>query len=594
MPLRNDLLNPIPGMNPCGENLRYDPIYDRIKEARFEDEDDAPQGDWQRARKKADFPLVIKLSSDALAQKSKDLQLVAWLAEATLRRESFSALPECISFLQKLQEQFWENCYPEIEDGSPELRCAPQEWFASRCDYILRRLPLTKNGLTWIDYQTKRTVPAEDEAKADEKKNEIREDAIKDGKLTPEDWSEGFAATPKEFYEQLVAALSASLEATASLDSFCNEKYGNDGPSLGKLRAALEEVKLTANVLYTEKGGPDSEAQPTEAEVGVEAGVDAVPDAPAARARSGATWAEPADPEAAAALVARLADYLRRQDASQVAPYLLIRALRWGELRWHGDGLDESFLASPSTEARQQLRILLRESNWEGLLNGEEEAMATPSGRAWLDLQRYAWEACYNLSYSAVAKAICAETRALLQDYPDLASANLSDGTSAADKQTLDWLRENVLPTQTQREQPVPAPEYVQKEPSGENGHADYFEVAMQLAKSGHVAEAIDGFAREAARESSGRERFRRQLQMAHICLATQHFTLAYPILQALAQEIERRNLLEWEDPAFLAQVLAMLVQCIDRTTRDQQARERAYSLLCRLGPVAALQFERS
>jgi type VI secretion system protein ImpA len=291
-------------------------------------------------------------------------------------------------------------------------------------------------------------------------------------------------------------------------------------------------------------------------------------------------------------LVARVADYLRRQDASQVTPYLLLRALRWGELRAHGES-DEAFLASPSTETRQQLRTLQRESNWEGLLNAAEAAMATPCGRAWLDLQRYAWEACYNLSHSAAANAICAETRALLQDYPNLPSASLSDGTSAADKQTLDWLQANVLPAQTQPEQVASAPEYTPRE-SNENGHADYFEVAMQLAKAGQVADAIDGFAREAARESSGRERFRRQLQMAQICLATQHFALAYPILQGLAQEMERRNLLDWEEPSLLAQVLAMLVQCIDRTTRDQQERARAYSLLCRVGPVAALQFERS
>jgi len=598
VPLRDDLLNPIPGNNPCGENLRYDPIYDKIKEARFEDEDDAPQGEWQRTRKKADFPLVIKLASDALVKKTKDLQLAAWLGEATLRRESFAVLPECISLFQKVQEQFWENCYPELEDGSPELRCAPQEWFAARCDYILRRLPLTKNGLTWIDYQTKKTVPAEADAKGDEKKNEIREEAVKDGKLTPEEWNEGFAATAKEFYEQLVASLNASLEATASLDLFCDEKYGTDGPSLGKLRAVLEEVKVLANVLYMEKGGPDSE-QPSDAIDGTEFNADSIMDdagaaAAPARAKSGAVWAEPADPEAAGNLVARIAHYLRRQDPSQVSPYLLVRALRWGELRSHGESLDESFLASPSTETRQQLRILQRESNWEGLLDGTETAMATPCGRAWLDLQRYAWESCYNLSYSAAATALCAETRALLQDYPNLPSANLSDGTSAADKQTLDWLQASVLPLQTQPEQSASIPEYAPKESSSENGHADYFEVAMQLAKAGRVAEAIDGFAREAARESSGRERFRRQLQMAQICLATQHFPLAYPILQGLAQEMERRNLLDWEEPELLAQVLAMLVQCIDRTTRDQQERARAYSLLCRVGPVAALQFERS
>ena len=596
MPLRDDLLNPIPGNNPGGDNLRYDPIYDKIKEARFEDEDDAPQGEWQRARKKGDFPLVIKLASDALSKKTKDLQLAAWLGEATLRRESFSALPECISFLQKMQEQFWENCYPELEDGSPELRCAPQEWFAARCDYILRRLPLTKNGLTWIDYQTKRTVPTEEDAKVDDKKNEVREEAIKDGKLTPEEWNEGFAATPKEFYEHLVASLNASLEATASLDQFCDGKYGSDGPSLGKLRTVLEEVKVLANVLYAEKGGPDSE-QPAEELPGAEFNADAMGESGAAaapaRARSSAAWAEPADPEAAGVLVARVAEYLRRQDASQVTPYLLLRALRWGELRAHGDS-DEAFLASPSTETRQQLRTLQRESNWEGLLNATEAAMATPCGRAWLDLQRYVWEACYNLSYSAVGNAICTETRALLQDYPNLPSATLSDGTSAADKPTLDWLQANVLPAQTQPEQVASVSDYTPSELSSENGHADYFEVAMQLAKAGRVAEAIDGFAREAARESSGRERFRRQLQMAQICLATQHFLLAYPILQGLAQEMERRNLLDWEEPALLAQVLAMLVQCIDRTTRDQQERARAYSLLCRVGPVAALQFEKS
>lgn len=596
VPLRDDLLNPIPGNNPSGENLRYDPVFDKIKEARSEDEDDAPQGEWQRARKKADFPLVIKLAGDALVKKSKDLQLAAWLGEATLRRESFTALPGSISLLQKIQEQYWENCYPEIEDGSPELRCAPQEWFAARCDYILRRLPITKNGLAWIDYQTKKTVPTEDEAKGEEKKNEIREEAIKDGKLTPEEWNEAFAATPKDFYEQLVASLDASLEATTSLDRFCDEKYGSDGPSLGKLRAVLEEMKVLANVLYTEKGGPDSE-QPAEEIPGVDSADSVSSDAGVAapaRAKSGAVWAEPADPEAAALLVSRIADYLRRQDPSQVAPYLLIRALRWGELRWHGDSLDEAFLASPPTETRQQLRAMQRESNWEALLNGTEASMATASGRAWLDLQRYAWEACYNLSYSAVMKAICSETRALLLDYPDLPSATLSDGTSAADKQTLDWLRDNVSLAQAEPQQTSPVPEYVEKQPASDNGHADYFEIAMQLAKSGRVAEAIEGFAREAARESSGRERFRRQLQMSQICLATQHFTLAYPILQGLAQEIERRNLLDWEDPAFLAQVLAMLVQCIDRTTRDQQERSRAYSLLCRLGPVAALQFEKS
>ncbi len=95
MPLRNDLLNPISADKPAGENLRYAPVYDKIKEARRED-DDAPQGDWKRERKVADWPLAIKLISEALATKTKDLQLAAWLAEAMLNREGTSpAFAKC-------------------------------------------------------------------------------------------------------------------------------------------------------------------------------------------------------------------------------------------------------------------------------------------------------------------------------------------------------------------------------------------------------------------------------------------------------------------------------------------------------------------
>ena len=53
MPLREDILKPIPGENPSGQDLRYTPVYDKIKEARRED-DNLNQGAWQHERKVAD------------------------------------------------------------------------------------------------------------------------------------------------------------------------------------------------------------------------------------------------------------------------------------------------------------------------------------------------------------------------------------------------------------------------------------------------------------------------------------------------------------------------------------------------------------
>ena len=87
----NSLLAPIPGENPAGEDLRYSPIYDDLKEARRAD-DPLERGEWQREIKTSDWDKVISLAVDALSKKSKDLQIAAWLTEALIRKEGFSGL----------------------------------------------------------------------------------------------------------------------------------------------------------------------------------------------------------------------------------------------------------------------------------------------------------------------------------------------------------------------------------------------------------------------------------------------------------------------------------------------------------------------
>jgi len=83
MPLPEGLLNPIPGENPSGQSLRYDPVYDKIREARRAEEElqlseEASKKDvWAHAIKKADFVVVTKLATEALSKRSKDLQIAA-------------------------------------------------------------------------------------------------------------------------------------------------------------------------------------------------------------------------------------------------------------------------------------------------------------------------------------------------------------------------------------------------------------------------------------------------------------------------------------------------------------------------------------
>src|SRR5258708_13004897 len=130
MPLPDNLRSPIPGDNPSGKSLRYDPIYDKVREARRE-EDVLPQGDWSREIKKADWLLVTKLTTDALANKTKDLQLAAWLTEAHLHREHIAGLREGLDLLRGLMENFWDTLYPEIEQHALEFRPPPPPRLAS-------------------------------------------------------------------------------------------------------------------------------------------------------------------------------------------------------------------------------------------------------------------------------------------------------------------------------------------------------------------------------------------------------------------------------------------------------------------------------
>jgi len=68
----------------------------------------------------------------------------------------------------------------------------------------------------------------------------------------------------------------------------------------------------------------------------------------------------------------------------------------------------------------------------------------------------------------------------------------------------------------------------------------------------------------------------------------TGHTPIAYPILQELAAEIERRKLEDWETPETLAQPLALLYKCMDKNASPED-RQKLYSWICRLDPLAAL-----
>lgn len=603
MPLRDDLLNPIPGDNPSGASLRYERVYDQIKEARTEDDESIPTGAWQRQAKKADFALVIKLAGEALATKSKDLQLAAWLTEAHVKREGIGLVAPCFQLMWDLQEQFWETLHPEIEDGDLGMRAVPMEWAANRIGAILHESPITRDGLNFYQYKESRAVGYEADAESSDSKREMREQAIKDNKVTGEEFDKGFASTPKSFYASLDASIHSTSELLEGLQVFCEEKYGDDGPAFGRLRSSLEEVGQVVGSLLNEKRKlePDPVEVSAEEEPEEEAEPEASPEeesseaaaAPVAK-KGKAVSAEPVDWDDAIRRVQSCALFLQKNRSSSPIPYLLQSSVRFGEMREQGSSASYDFLASPPTEVRQALKRLSSEGNWEELLLAAVAAVGEPCGRAWLDAHRYVWKASYEAGYSGISASVIATVQALLKDVPEIPGWTLDDDTPTANAETQRWLEEMVIPKPpepaAQEAEPEPeaaAPVYeAEREAAEEGGPPDALDLARDLIRQGQLPQAIQLLMRDAAQQPSGRARFQRRLQVAQLCVGAGQNKVAHPVLEELVNEIEQRRLEEWEAGEMLSPPLALLLRCLED---GNGAREALFAKLCRIDPTAAM-----
>jgi type VI secretion system protein ImpA len=593
MPLPEDLLTPIAETRPGGDDVRYDPIYDQIKEARREDED-LPTGGWDTTRKTADWALVVKLGSEVLARRSKDLQVAVWLAEAHLRREGYPGLSESLALIRGLLEQFWDNLYPEIEDGDSEFRAAPLDWLGSRLDLAVKSVPLNRSGHSFFDYLQSRAVGYENEAG----KQESRAEAIQEGKLTAEDFDKGFDATPKSWYRELVTGLEASLAELDRLDEISHDRFQEYAPGYGGLRNSLEEVLRTGKQLLGRKLelDPDPIQMDEPAAADTEHGPEYAgtpgddPHAAAASTNSegGNLPLEPSSYADAAQRVIAAARFLRRTEPTSPTPYLMLRALRWGELRVGGGAVDPKLLEAPPGAVRTQLRGFLLDGKWAQLLETAESVMATGAGRGWLDLQRYVVRSCAELGadYTGVQRAVLGELRALLAEVPGLLDMTLMDDMPTANPETRAWLQGEVLGTGTE-------------DPDGDspsiaavlNGGPDrVLARALSEVKAGRVNRAVEVLMRELDRETSRRGRFLRQAQLAAIMVDSGLESVATPILEEMLEVIESHRLEEWEAGPLVAQPLALLYRCL-KTDEDNNysTMNTLYLRLCRLDPVQAI-----
>jgi type VI secretion system protein ImpA len=264
------ILAPLSEDNPAGEDLKYT-LHDEIKEARRED-DLLDQGDWQREVKKADWEKVISLSLHALGEKSKDLQIAAWLTEALTVAEGFEGLQTGLTIINEYIGPLWEHVYPEIEDDDLDYRIGCLEYLNNTVELRIRSVPLTdprgRAGYSYLQWEESRRVGYEDDAS----RRDHREELIAEGKIPPEEFDAAVSQSSREFYETLSERLTGCRDEYERLDARVDEKFGNEAPRLAEMRQALENVESLVQKLLKGKQStaPDTEdleaAEPASAE----------------------------------------------------------------------------------------------------------------------------------------------------------------------------------------------------------------------------------------------------------------------------------------------------------------------------------------
>ena len=318
----HDLLQPIPGSNPAGESLRYEGTYDRISNARREDDPTLTQGIYKSPLKRADWATAEAICVEALTTRTKDLQIAGWLLESWLHLYGFAGAAKGLKLMGGLCAEFWDHMYPTIEPGDIEGRIAPFDWIEQKLSLKLKQIPLTTpdpttgESYSYVDWEN--ACHFENLAMKDPR---ALQEAL--AKINPSvaTFRAALAATDSSLYVDLLEDVEAAIDACAMVEQMLDQKCGKEAPGLRQFKGALSAVQqLISQNLQTHDAQTEfneEEVLPTEAE---ESDVGLRSNGPI-RSRTDAYRR-----------LSEAADFLLRTEPHSPTPYLVKRAVEWGNM----------------------------------------------------------------------------------------------------------------------------------------------------------------------------------------------------------------------------------------------------------------------
>ncbi|WP_035056408.1 type VI secretion system protein TssA [Andreprevotia chitinilytica] len=348
------LLLPISDDAPSGVPMRYEPEYDQIREARREDDASLPSGIWQSTLKRGDWATVEQLATDVIRKRSKDLMIAVWLGEAWQQRHGLAGLEAALALLTELSERFWDTVHPQIRDGDLSFRAGPLEWAArAYAETLVIGVPLIGDDaagdvgrITLADWQaltrkqlltgTSKTAKAEQE----------------EAKQTAKQYADAIRTLAGNGLRRNAERLAASRAWLAKLDDRYTEHMGNEAPSFAALRETIDQMMQVVQEFIAMQPAPEPPPPPVVAAAEPTPAASQPDPAPAMTATQ---LNNPVSRDDAYRQLLLIADYLSKTEPHSPVPYLIYRAVEWGQKPLR-DLLAE--LISSDAEARRLWSLL--------------------------------------------------------------------------------------------------------------------------------------------------------------------------------------------------------------------------------------------
>ena len=335
---------PISEDAPSGVNVKPLGVYDDIKALRVTEDAMGPAGSLRAGEfKTANWPKVITMCTKELGTRTKDLQLVVWLAEALGKVHGFKGIVEGLEVLQVLHDGFWATYYPLLdpEESGLDIRAGlltvADKLLVQALDNCLMTTKVEgEDHRYWEWNQVQILATNAGRASGDDKETLMAEASTKRDAL-----EKAVAKTTWEFYNTILESIIGCEALLSPLRDTIDKLFREDpgyydmeevgAPGFSDFRKALTECKIKVEGILHEKPVPAGRVV-AGAEPEITGDVSGDPSSPQQTYAPGSMSADPMNRADALNRLSTIAAFFQRTEPHSPVAYLVNRAVKWGEM----------------------------------------------------------------------------------------------------------------------------------------------------------------------------------------------------------------------------------------------------------------------